>query len=219
MSQPCLDLHADARTRDLLGDRRPAVLLLGGYTGYPNFGDILQLKGAIAWHREKTDLQPVLVCDAASIPDPGFQERLRRWFGVEAIVFWSRERLDLRPVGLQGLRESSPVRHLHVFGGGFLNRFWGPGLLDVIDHLHAFFGVGHYVLSGQQVDPAIREQLATHFAQCPPRLAGGRDPLSVDVLRECGAPDEYSFDDAAEVLRALTAALAPVQSALHWRDA
>ena len=212
MSQPYLDLHADARTRDLLNDGTPAVLLLGGYAGYANFGDILQLKGAIAWHRAKTDLRPVLMCEAASIPDPGFLERVRRWFAVEAIVFSSQKGLDLRPAGLQLLEESPPIRHLHVYGGGFLNRFWGSCRLDLIDHLHLFFGVGHYVLSGQQVDPAIREELATHFRKCPPLLAGGRDPLSVDVLRECGAPAEYSFDDASEVLGDLILALAPVQT-------
>jgi len=212
MSPPGLNLYADAHTSEALSDGRPAVLLLGGYQGYSNFGDIVQLKGAIRWHKAKTGLRTIPICEVASITDPGFCQRVQRWFGVDAVIFWSPEALDMGPAGLRVLVDSPPIRHLHVYGGGFLNRFWGEALLGLIEHLHLRFGVGHYVLSGQQVDAGTQEQLANHFRKCPVLLAGGRDAQSVDLLTRCGAPAEYSFDDAAEVLRELASALAPVKT-------
>ncbi len=193
--------HADARSRERLADGGEKVLLLGGYLGYPNFGDILQLKGAIAWHRSHSHREPVLLCDAASIPDPAFPDRLRAWFGVEGLLFWSLEPVDLEPIGWTAYRETHHVPHLHVYGGGFLTTSWGGMMLAVIEALHRVFGVGHYVLSGQQVQPALLDALKQHFDGHPPLLAGGRDPTSVETLQRCGVHAFDSFDDSADMLR------------------
>lgn len=196
-------LYCDPRSQEVLAHDKGRVLLLGGYQGYSNFGDILQLKGVIRWHAIHTGLQPVLVCQLASVSDPEFPTRLRRWFGIDSIIFYSQEASDVSPLGLVPLRPGARIPYLHVYGGGFLNSYWGSAQLAVIEWLHEHFGVGHYVLSGQQVDSVFSPQLRQHFARYRPLLAGGRDSESVDILSQCGAPAEYSFDDALEPLLAL----------------
>ncbi len=196
-------LYCDSRTREALADGGNHVLLLGGYGGYANFGDILQLKGAIRWHQTHTGLKPVLVCFLHSVPDAGFSERLRQWFGVDAIVFAGEESADVSKLDLAALSEPPRIPWLHVYGGGFLNSYWAPVYLPLIERLHHFFGVGFYALSGQQIDPKIAPELTRHFAECRPVVAGGRDHESVEILSRCGAPAAYSFDDAMEPLLAM----------------
>ena len=203
MSGPNHYLYCDERSRKALGDDRPAVLLLGSYLGYANFGDILQLKGAISWHRKVTGLQPVLICDAASITGQQFAGQLLEWFDIAAVIFTSTTPLDLRPAGLEPIPSKTAIAYLHMYGGGFLNRYWGRGMIDLAESLHRRFRIKHYVLTGQQVDPALSEQLTEHFRQYPPLLAGGRDERSVEVLANCGADAAFSFDDATEPLQTM----------------
>ena len=196
-------LYCDSRTREALADGGNHVLLLGGYGGYSNFGDILQLKGVIRWHQLQTGLKPVLVCFLHSVLDAGFSARLRQWFGVEAIIFAGEESAEVSQLGLAALSEPSRIPWLHVYGGGFLNSYWSPVYLSLIERLHHLLGVGFYALSGQQIDPKIAPELTRHFAEYRPVVAGGRDPQSVEVLSRCGAPAAYSFDDAMEPLLAM----------------
>jgi len=209
MSRTASYWYCDRRTFAPSVDPPDYVLLVGSYLGYANFGDVLQLKGAIRWHRQQTGLEPVLVCEAPAIRDASFIDRLRAWFGLTHVLVHSRERVDFGPVGLSEVIEAPPITHLHVYGGGFLNGKWGPYLLGLIESLHERFGVAHYVLSGQQVGPEIRSQLAEHFARFRPVLAGGRDPESAALLSECGVPSGYSFDDAIEPLQELAESIRP----------
>ncbi len=196
-------LYCDAISREALAGGGNQVLLLGGYCGYANFGDILQLKGAIRWHQVHTGLKPVLVCFLHSVSDAGFSARLRRWFGVEAILFAGGDSADVSKLGLAALREPPRIPWLHVYGGGFLNSYWAPVYLPLVEQLYDFFGVGFYALSGQQIDPHIVPELTRHFAKYRPIVAGGRDPESVELLSRCGVSAAYSFDDALEPLLAL----------------
>jgi hypothetical protein len=209
MSAATCRFYVDGETRAALAADGPKVLLLGGYLGYPNFGDILQLAGTISWHRANTGLEPIVVCDATAIPDGDFTRRLRRWFGVRAVVFVSNEPLDLTAIGLEELTAPGAVAHLHVYGGGFLNRRWGSLMLGWAEALQEHFGVGHYVLSGQQVEPGFEEPLARHFDRFRPVVSGGRDAVSVEALRRAGVDALDSFDDAIEALRVLGATVRP----------
>lgn len=200
-TQPCY-LYGDDRTMAVLRGDAPCVLLVGGYLGYSNFGDILQLKGTIRWHRRQSGLVPVVVCDVGAISDAGFPERVRRWFDIEGVIFVSGSRLDLEEIGLTELQEPQGVPCLHAYGGGFLNAQWGETMLAWIEAIHARFGVTHYVMSGQQVEPTFAPSLRKHFARCPPRITAGRDPLSAQALRACGVPHDDSFDDSVEAMGA-----------------
>ena len=185
------------------GDR--AVLLLGGYQGFANFGDVLQLKGVVRWHRRVSGLEPIVVLSTTSIADRGFHDRLRSWLGVRQLVYWSERPLDVQAVGLTELRHAPAIGHLHVFGGECLASRWLGVFLTLIESTHARFGVGHYVLSGQQADLTAVPRLREHFNRHPPIVAGGRDPESADHIAAAGAPAAYSFDDALEPLDQLVA--------------
>jgi hypothetical protein len=185
------------------GDR--AVLLVGGYQGFANFGDVLQLKGVVRWHRQVSGLEPIVVLSTTSIADRGFHVRLRSWLGVRQLVYWSERPLDVEAVGLTELRRAPAIGHLQVFGGECLASRWLGVFLTLIESTHARFGVGHYVLSGQQADRAAIPRLREHFNRHPPIVAGGRDPESAEHIAAAGAPAAYSFDDALEPLDQLVA--------------
>ena len=193
-------LYCDARSREALAGGGNQVLLLGGYGGYANFGDILQLKGVIRWHRAHTGLKPVLVCFLDSGPDAEFSARLRRWFGVEAVLFAGGDSAEAAQFELAALSDAPKIPWLHVYGGGFLNSYWACVFLPMIERIQDSFSVEHYALSGQQIDPGIVPELTRHFAEYPPVMAGARDRASIEILSRCGAPADYSFDDALEPL-------------------
>lgn len=202
-----LFLYVDDPSARSLATDQSRVLLLGGYLGYPNFGDILQLKGAIDWHRRMSGLEPVVLCDLAAVTDEHFTARLRSWFGTVCIVYMNDHATDATRAGLRIFSDASRATHLHVYGGGFLNRLWGPRILRFAELLHERFGVGHYVMSGQQAEEAFVPQLRKHFQRCRPVLVGGRDDATVKMLTETGVPAAYSFDDAAEQMQRLAAVL------------
>lgn len=224
---PFIQAFADERTLFALRAESPRVLLLGGYLGYPNFGDILQLKGAIAWHRARNAnpppgrspahtaaevsnrLEPVIVCDTGAITDAGFVGRVRNAFDVEHIVFLSTSgtrdahSLSRRAPDLHRLEHSARITHLHLYGGGYLNSRWGEHILSSAEFLHRSFGVGHYVISGVQAERDFSDRISTHVERCSPLLIGGRDDESVGILAEIDPSAAYSFDDAAEAMTAL----------------
>ena len=51
-----------------------AVLLIGGFQGYANFGDVLQVKGVARWHSETTGLRAVPALSLTAVTDAGFDE-------------------------------------------------------------------------------------------------------------------------------------------------
>jgi hypothetical protein len=202
-------LYCDRMTQSCIDDRTLSkVILIGSCFGYSNFGDILQLKGTIKWHKEKTGLEPVILFDLSSIRDIYSLEQMRQWYGVTSILFFSQGKIDpkdLEKFGLASLTVGSQIPYLHLYGGGFLNNWWGHQILALVELTYVLFGVNHYVISGQQINPDFTEALSEHFHRCPPLIAGGRDRTSAEVMKSIGlASARYSFDDAFEPLREIT---------------
>lgn len=168
--------------------------------GYNNFGDILQIKGAIKFHRERTGLLPVLVLAVEAISDESFIHNLRRWFNVDAIVFVSNSVYEAANLGLQLLTCVYVVRNVHLYGGGLLNKYWGEYLLRVVEKLISSFRVSSYVVTGQQISRDFLHKLQSHFNDYRPIAVGGRDYESVHMMEEIGVPAGYSFDDASDIL-------------------
>jgi hypothetical protein len=179
------------------------VLLIGGFQGYANFGDVLQVKGVARWHREVTGLRPVLALSTTAIADGSFGDRMRAWLGIDDLVYWSERPLDATSIGLAELRRAPRIPHLHLFGGECLTLRWGELFLALIESAHRRFGVGHYAISGQQAEAAAVPLLRAHFGRHPPVLAGGRDADSAEHLAAAGAHADHSFDDALEAMERL----------------
>ena len=188
-------LYCDSRTREALADGGNHVLLLGGYGGYANFGDILQLRRSDGI-RLTRDSNRFWSASCIRFLTRDFPSACAN--GSEWTRSLCRRGIRCFRKLVAALSEPPRIPWLHVYGGGFLNSYWAPVYLPLIERLHHFFGVGFYALSGQQIDPKIAPELTRHFAECRPVVAGGRDHESVEILSRCGAPAAYSFDDAME---------------------
>lgn len=197
--------YADAETRALLAGDRALVLLYGGFEGFDNFGDILQLKSAIEFHRTRTGRAPVVVLSLAAWTRPGLLDELRRSFDADGFVFEDGEHLDTTDIQLEPVTQVTAGSLLHVYGGGYINRFWGARRVFVIEQLLFRLHASQYVLSGLQVDDEGARALAPLFALKRPLIIGGRDGASVGLLA-AAAPDVpvlFSFDDALETIDSL----------------
>ncbi|MBN1207528.1 MAG: polysaccharide pyruvyl transferase family protein [Myxococcaceae bacterium] len=184
------------------------VLLAGGFNGNWNFGDILQLQGCIRWHRARQEHAVVTpLHELSRFRDASYLQHLRGVFGVEDFLFYTSEPtaasvqqardLGLVPVVPRSLKGQST---LHVYGGGYFNRFWGHYMVGVVEAVLRAWLPGHYVVSGQQISPDFAADFAAHAQQWQPAVVGCRDPLSAKALAECGLEARLSGDDALEEL-------------------
>jgi hypothetical protein len=196
-------LYADERTRALVESSTPIVYLYGGFEGFENYGDVLQLKTAIRFHRE-VGRTPVMVATLAAWTAPGLLGELYGKYDVEGIIFEDDELLDAAPQGLGLVGAVRGGQLLHIYGGGYFNRYWGERRAAVTRALIDQLGIDDYVVSGLQVDEDGARHLAGVFASHPPLLAGGRDAGSHHLLeRVVGDRAGFSFDDAVETIEAL----------------
>lgn len=184
------------------------ILLIGGFNGYWNFGDLLQLRGAIRWY--EINHPEDIVCPflhLKTIANHKDLELLNRLFTTEHWLFYAHhEEVDANQqaevLGLEPLKVLNKQAQalLHVYGGGFFNRFWGHWILSLIEQVLCLFSVTHYLISGQQVSPDFADILAEHCQYYQPDLIGCRDPLSVQLLQTHGILASLSGDDAFEEL-------------------
>lgn len=185
------------------------VILAGSFNGYGrNFGDLLQLRGTLRWHKQHWPgavLCPLL--HLQTISDEKTLRELIEFFGTPHWLLYAHhgeEDANSRAaaLGLEPLRVSGSLTPaiLHVYGGGFFNGFWGRWMLDLIEAVLHTFPIGRYVISGQQVGAEFAPVLAEHCRRYRPDLVGCRDPLSVEVLTHSGIEAFFSGDDAFEEL-------------------
>lgn len=202
--------YADADTRQVLQAVEPIVFLYGGFEGFENFGDVLQLKSAIAFHRQTTGLRPVLVLSLASCLSREVPDRIRAKYDVAGVIYEDGDLLDVSALALDPIEEVQAGALLHVYGGGYFNRFWGARRAFVCEQLIFRLHVADYVMSGLQIDGAGAAQLAALFTLKLPLLIAGRDASSVELLRTVAPPSSvwFSFDDAVESIQSLQGILA-----------
>ena len=195
----------DQASQKILKNDRPKVLLYGGDSGNGNFGDILQLKSTIAFHRKKSGLLPVVLFDVGNVSDPGYVERMKDFYGVDAIVLMGPELYDFSQSGidLHPLREIRDLSLLHFYGGGMLNEFWGEEVLHRLQYLIEAFKIDRYVVSGQQIDPNFVDRLEKFLAKFPPLMFGVRDDMSLEAVKRIYPTVRFSFDDAVEPLQTI----------------
>ncbi|HZS08740.1 MAG TPA: polysaccharide pyruvyl transferase family protein [Blastocatellia bacterium] len=190
---------------------RKKVLLLGGFNGYWNFGDILQLRGAINWWQGfQQDHRIISACDLAAITCQSDLDRLHSVYGVKNWVVYSaghNQELNTRAreMGLESFEWSGagvPLI-LHLYGGGFINGFWGKTLISLTESVFRSAPIGAYLISGQQVSKEAADYFAAHCRRYQPALIGCRDHLSVRYLKERGVTASWSGDDAFDELYGL----------------
>ena len=124
--------YATKQTHQFLKSTKNRVYIFGSCGGYNNFGDVIQLKDAIAFHRKRTGVEPVVVMFLGSLEGSFHVASFQRWYDVEHFIFLSPEHLDASDARLSPITEIRAGFPLHVYGGGFLNKFWGKDMIAAI---------------------------------------------------------------------------------------
>lgn len=195
-------LFANRDTARFLRGDGGRVYLYGGYEGFHNFGDVLQVKSMIRFHRATSGQEPIPVLALTSLTDRGFPDRIRTWLGVEHILWESDERVDARSADLEPLDRVRTGGYLHVYGGGYLNRNWGARRVEVLGCLVDALVPADFIASGVQLDETVVASLGSLFTRMRPSVFGVRDRESERLARLILPPDivDFSFDDIIEPL-------------------
>ena len=189
----------------LLGSQ-PMVMLVGGFLGGWNFGDVVQLAGTLHWRRAHDGHAPCCPLHFLDLAQSlEYIDQLCCSFDVADWLFYDRygnaNKQQVRRLGLEPLHGliTAPAL-LHVYGGGFFNGFWGDEVLACIEDMLGVLVPRQYVLSGIQVGAEFAPLLASHCQRYQPDLIGCRDQASIDILGRHDTAAYYSGDDALESL-------------------
>jgi polysaccharide pyruvyl transferase WcaK-like protein len=180
-------LRCPPATARAMEEAGAAVVLVGGYDGSGNFGDIALLDAAVALV-ERLGALPVPVVESVHLD---FHRTLRP----------ALEHVLVHDPGAEPEGELPEIAALYLYGGGYLNSSWGERQLAKARLALEAAPEAACVSSGWQVEPGWVEQLAPADRDVLARFApfGVRDPLSAEALAALG-PAELTGDDAVAVL-------------------
>ncbi len=170
------------------------VILEGSFSGFQNFGDVLQLKWAISFYKNR-GFHPIVLVTTEAIESREWIDRLYKYLDVDYILFYSNINYDLRDYNLAHVK-SFKVDYFHIYGGGFLNRYWIDGYLNLAESVINFFDIKNFMVTGQQVDEKVVDRIESFFKKYPPFLFGCRDKISFNLLKNRISNVKYTFDDA-----------------------
>lgn len=195
------NIYSDLKSEQNLFTDKKKIILIGSCFGNSNFGDILQLQGTIAFYKKYTELDPVLVFDTANLSHANSVREYYKKYNVDIILFIDQhERTNIHEFGLNKITRVKSIQNLHLYGGGFMNNFWGDFVISVIAFFYQTFEVKKYIISGQQVNLNYAKKFAEHCEKYNPLLIGVRDFVSFNNLKQYNLNITFSFDDAVEEL-------------------
>lgn len=182
-----MKLLATPADRDRLAAAKSAVLLVGSYDGSGNYGDVLQLAGALATVRALADRPlPVAVVEHETAAHHArLVERFPELFAGAAFAFFE----DGRGEPVDGLCElpagGAPERSvLHLYGGGYLNHWWAGRKIEHCEAAGRLAGgrALPVTASGLQVaDGAIGPAGPAHEPLAGASWIGLRDATSLEI--------------------------------------
>jgi hypothetical protein len=207
-------LLASPQTAAAIAGAGSAAVLVGSYDGSGNYGDLAQLDAGLRLlGRLDSELLvlPVVERQFAATHETMAAELLHR---PEQVLYFDAG----GDPGGEGLVPVEPPEGLalavaYLYGGGYLNPFWGERKLAMLHAVEALVtGAGRVVrvASGQQVDPGWIEDLDPADSGLLHRfeLLGARDDVSAAALAG-GGPAPNTGDDAVGVLGAIGTAAPP----------
>lgn len=195
-------LYTDIASQEILLENKGKRLLLGGDFGYSNFGDVLQLRGAIKKSKDQ-NLEPIVIYNLDSITDINYINRMKLLLNVNIIIFISYKNIDFSDVielKLSQLKATVNIYSLHLYGGGYLNAMWGDYMLSLSEYFIDLFKIHDYRISGQQLESEYIDKFISHLNKTNPVIVGVRDFDSLALMELANYPCYYSFDDATEEL-------------------
>lgn len=212
-----------ARRTDLerLFSAKSICYLVGGYDGSGNYGDIMQLLGALdilGQFGGRMLVVPLLYYEYLQSFNDLYQQH-RDLFGEACFLYYDWKDLSGDVLQVENLeRISHPpsvYSQIFIYGGGFFTSRWMEGQLEIIQNLEqwvTFDGkvggvrVPAPIICGQQVSPEVLacpegDRLIELFQRAA--LVGVRDHLSYKCISDLGNTDInaklfLSYDDSLE---------------------
>jgi hypothetical protein len=211
MSFQSPSLFATPETRAAVERAHSLAILVGGYDGSGNYGDIAQLDASLQLLsplREGILVLPVL---ERTLVESDRELRDEFIHAPEHPIFFGEagDQADgLVPLATPAALVTGAI---YLYGGGYLNPSWGERKLAMLSAAERFLDAAApertaRVASGLQVDPGWLEGLPRADAEALARFdfLGARDGLSATALERL-APDKpvhETSDDAAAVIPA-----------------
>ncbi len=196
MKLPSLTVAADELWR--FTDPRPAVLLIGGYDGSGNYGDICLLEAALSVLSTLPGELLLLPVIERQYIGSHFDLRARAVakFGAACFLYYDGLESDigldpawpteLVPVPRPALSSSA----IYFYGGGYLNEIWGPRKLAMAS------SVEEWIASG----PSGQPQPLVAFTGQQVSAGFGHDPEAARWLRRAslfGVRDRQSAENVS----------------------
>lgn len=212
MKNPGLYIHPEFSSP--IATAQTGIFLIGGWVGWPNFGDYLQLKSTIELYHKISCRDLFVLLDAQSPAARGETNAVLEAIKAAATPIYYHFGSEL-PAS-EHLEGAAKVLHppstmlIHIYGGGFINDAWGRPLRAVVEkliELHEHESEGgqrKIVMSGLQVSPSEEaKKWRPLFMQA--EYIGTRDMGSLAYVRRLLGSDsrgqiEYSGDDALPAL-------------------
>lgn len=207
---PSPRLFTTPATAEAIATADAIAILIGGYDGSGNYGDIAQLEAAVELLTPLADAMPALpVLERGYVDSFGATLEGSPLAGERFLFFGDPA---AAPDGLVPVPLPARLRFaaLYLYGGGYLNGNWGDRKLAMLHAADALLPKGTSVCrlgTGLQVDRDWLQRLSAtdRAALAGFELLGARDPASAVALAEVGAPGTAidTSDDAVGVLRSL----------------
>ena len=198
-------LYADPESQAILSEDSEKLILLGSDFAYGNFGDILQHTNSLEFAKKNKRYRTISIFAAEAISSPEFPQWARQHYGTDAIIFVSAVPYFFRDAApnVDLVTKIRGISGIWMYGGGFLNAFWGEFVLGVVEYFLDRFPNVPYWISGQQITPPFQSRVCEHAQHYKPQLFGVRDIESYKSMRTVGYEPRFSFDDATEALQKL----------------
>lgn len=186
---PMHSLMATPGDRQRLANAKSALFLIGSYDGSGNYGDVLQLAGAIET-ASRLPGSPLVVAVAERETRGHHDELARRHgelFGEAAIAFFAEEAGDAGDDLVPLVASEPPAGALvYLYGGGYLNEWWGARKAAHVAAVEELAGGRRLplVASGLQVEEkAVAPGGIAHELLARASWVGVRDVGSLEHVR------------------------------------
>lgn len=225
--RPMHSLMATPGDRQRLADAESALFLIGGYDGSGNYGDVLQLAGAIetASRLPGSPLVVAVVERETREHHGNLVHRHRELFGEAAIAFFADEAEEAGGDLVPLVESESPAGALvYLYGGGYLNEWWGARKVAHVAAVEELVGGRRLplVASGLQVEEkTVAPGGVAHELLARASWIGVRDIGSLEHVRRwipaLADRVELAGDDALPFLAHPPVETCPVVN-LHLND-
>jgi aerobic-type carbon monoxide dehydrogenase small subunit (CoxS/CutS family) len=181
------------------------ILFYGGFKGYWNFGDVIQLESNLLRARASChDPEPKFaICVDANVI---FSKRdvdyfLRRFNITHLIMLGTDCGKSSGLIPINDLKVKTKI--FHIYGGGFLNEYWGESTIAEIKILKQVFQPEELFFTGQQISEKFIRKFSNEIKSLRPKFFGCRDVKSFEYAKREGIESVLTGDDAIDFIAAL----------------